>query len=63
MTATSLMSPPKASDISTMAVAAPGEEPQTAVVPGKHLQAREHIAEHGGEKNHRADQDEEHWPS
>src|SRR5271165_2673999 len=34
MTATSLMSPPKASAISTIAVAAPGEEPQTAVVPG-----------------------------
>ena len=37
MTATSLMSPPKASAISTMAVAAPGEEPQTAVVPGNTL--------------------------
>ena len=38
MTATSLMSPPKASAISTMAVAAPGEEPQTAVVPGSTFQ-------------------------
>ena len=37
MTATSLMSPPKASAISTIAVAAPGEVPQTAVVPGSTL--------------------------
>src|SRR5271154_4184975 len=34
MTATSLISPPKASAISTIAVAAPGDEPQIAVVPG-----------------------------
>ena len=38
MTATSLMSPPKASAISTIAVAAPGEEPQTAVEPGSTFQ-------------------------
>src|SRR5277367_2548684 len=38
MTATSLMSPPKASAISTIAVAAPGDEPQTAVVPGSTFQ-------------------------
>ena len=37
MTATSRMSPPKASDISTIAVAAPAEDPQTAVVPGSTL--------------------------
>src|SRR3984957_8975100 len=38
MTATSLMSAPNASAISTMAVAAPGEEPQIAVVPGSTFQ-------------------------
>ena len=37
MTATSLMSPPSALAINTMTVAAPGEEPQTAVVPGSTL--------------------------
>ncbi len=37
MTATSRMSPPKASDISTIAVAAPADDPQTAVVPGSTL--------------------------
>ena len=35
MKATSRWSAPKAPAISTMAVAAPGEEPQTAVVPGR----------------------------
>jgi hypothetical protein len=34
MTATSRMSPPKASVMSTIAVAAPADDPQTAVVPG-----------------------------
>src|ERR1700722_19494818 len=37
MTATSRMSPPKASDISTMAVAAPADDPQTAGGPGSTL--------------------------
>lgn len=35
MKATRRWSAPKAPAISTMAVAAPGDEPQTAVVPGK----------------------------
>ena len=35
MKATSRMSAPKLADISVMALAAPGEEPQTAVVPGR----------------------------
>ena len=38
MTATSRMSAPNASAIRTMAVAAPGEEPQIAVVPGSAFQ-------------------------
>ncbi len=62
MTATSLMSPPKASAISTTAVAAPGDEPQTAVVPGSTLQLGEREAEAGREKNDRADQGQEHRP-
>src|SRR3984957_5252017 len=37
MTATRRMSPPKASDISTIAVAAPAEDPQTAGGPGSTL--------------------------
>src|ERR1700689_5093661 len=38
MYATSRGSPPKPSDISTITVAAPGVEPQTAVVPGSTFQ-------------------------
>ena len=56
-------SPPKASDISTIAVAAPAEEPQTAVVSREHSHAREDITEDRGEEDeHRADQDKEHRP-
>ncbi len=35
MNATRRKSPPKASDIKVIAVAAPGADPHTAVVPGK----------------------------
>ena len=62
MTATSLMSPPKASAISTIAVAAPGEEPQTAVVPGSTFQRARAKPSAGREKYDRADQGQEHRP-